>query len=178
MEQTKNELSWGIRVYLLEIVKGLAATISRMLGNLLDRRRIPTICYPEERRPISIRLRAKHRLLVRPDGKPRCVACMLCATACPAECIYIDAAEEPDKTIEKYPKQFRIDLLRCVYCGYCQEACPCDAIRMDTGIYEITGYDRSAFFIEREALLAGKPMPGVPDVPLPKTLPGLRIGER
>jgi NADH-quinone oxidoreductase subunit I len=168
-----NTKDWKVRVYLLEILKGLKFTIGRMFYNLTHRKEMPTINYPEEKRSISMRLRGMHRLLKRPDDKPRCVACMLCATACPAECIHIEAAEEPNKSIEKYPAKFDIDLLRCVFCGFCVEACPCDAIRMDTGKYEIAGYDRKAFIMNREQLLGEKPMEGVPQPPTPKTLPGL-----
>ena len=103
---------------------------------------------------------------------------MLCAPACPAQCITISADEEGDRSIEKYPRSFQIDLLRCVFCGLCVEACPCDAIRMDTGVYDITAYDRKSFVVDREKLLSMEPMAGIPDVPLPKTLPGVGKGAK
>ena len=89
----------------------------------------------------------------RDDGSPRCVACMMCSTVCPADCIKIVAGEHPDPSIEKFPLTFEIDLLRCVYCGLCEEACPCDAIRMDTGIYEIAADSREKFVVDKEFLL-------------------------
>ena len=92
-------------------------------------------------------------MMKREDGSVRCVACQLCSTVCPADCIEIEAAEHPDPNIEKYPDSFTIDLLRCVYCGLCEEACPCDAIRMDTGIYEIAADSREKFVVDMDFLL-------------------------
>jgi NADH-quinone oxidoreductase subunit I len=109
--------------------------------------------YPEEKRVYSERFRGRHRLMQREDGTPRCVACQMCSTYCPADCIHITAAESPDPAIEKYPAIFDIDLLRCVYCGLCEEACPCDAIRLDTGIYEIAADSREKFVVGKEFLL-------------------------
>jgi NADH-quinone oxidoreductase subunit I len=83
-----------------------------------------------------------HRLVPREDGTPRCVACFMCQTACPARCIHIVAGETDDRSIEKFPMIFEIDELRCVVCGLCVEACPCDAIRMDTGIHPKPVYTR------------------------------------
>ncbi len=100
---------------------------------------ITTISYPEQKRPYPERFRGIHRLTTREDGSMRCVACLCCSTACPAQCIYIDAGEYPEgdkrRGYERYPVKFVIDELRCIFCGYCVEACPCDAIRMDTGMH-------------------------------------------
>ncbi len=108
---------------------GMKLTISRMAQNLTGQIS-PTISYPEERRRYSDRYRGAHILTARQDGTPRCVACYMCATACPADCIYIEPGQHPDPLIEKFPTRFEIDMLRCVFCGYCVEACPEEAIIM------------------------------------------------
>jgi len=120
------------RFYLLEVLRGLGVTLRHFLGNLLGRRYTVTLEWPEVQREYSDRLRGKHILLAREDGSPRCVACYMCETACPADCIYIEAEEDTEETVEfeKRPKVFTIDLLRCVYCGFCVDACPKEAIVM------------------------------------------------
>jgi len=120
--------------------------------------RITTLAYPEEKAPYPSAYRGLHRLVPRVDGSPRCVACYMCATACPAQCIYIEAAEVPDDPIEKYPKKFVIDELRCVVCGFCVEACPKDAIRMDTGEHAPPTYTREAQVLDEKQLLRGPPV--------------------
>jgi NADH-quinone oxidoreductase subunit I len=123
--------------YVIEVAKGVALTSRQFVRNLFGRKDTPTVQYPEVKTPYPARTRGRHRLMRRPDGQVRCVACMLCATACPANCITIVAAEHPDPGIEKFPSAFGIDLLKCIYCGFCEEACPCDAIRMDSGRHAI-----------------------------------------
>lgn len=123
------------RTYLKEVVRGLWTTNRHFWRNLFVRQARPTLRYPEQTRPYPKRWRGLHRLMRRPDGSIRCVACMMCATHCPANCITIEAAEHPDPAIEKVATRFDIDLLKCIFCGYCQEACPCDAIRLDTGVH-------------------------------------------
>ena len=140
-------------IFLWEILRGLGVTVRHLVRNILRTDEMPTMQYPEEKRVYGERFRGRHRLMKREDGSPRCVACQMCSTYCPADCIEIIGAEHPDPTIEKYPLTFDIDLLRCVYCGLCEEACPCDAIRMDTGIYEIAADNREAFVVDKEFLL-------------------------
>ncbi len=142
------------RLYLPEILRGLAVTFRHLARNLLDRRRLPTLEYPEAKPPIPARWRGRHRLKRYPGGELKCTACMLCSTSCPARCIHIEAEEMPGNPAEKRPARFEIDLLRCVYCGLCVEACPCDSIYMDTGLYALSGYDRDDALIDL-ARLAG-----------------------
>lgn len=120
------------RTYLIPIVKGLFVTLRHFVRNLFGQRDVATIQYPEVKREYSERLRGRHILTTKEDGSLRCVACFMCETACPAECIHIEAEEDPEATVEweKRPLVYEIDLLRCVYCGYCVDACPKEAIIM------------------------------------------------
>ena len=150
---TERQRNFWESAYFVEIFKGLVVTGRHLVKNLLHTDEMPTIQYPEQKREYGPRFRGRHRLMQRDDGSPRCVACQMCSTACPADCISIEAAEHPNPAIEKFPETFTIDLLRCVYCGLCEEACPCDAIRMDTGIYEIAADNRADFVVDKEFLL-------------------------
>jgi NADH-quinone oxidoreductase subunit I len=153
------------RLYVTEVARGLALTakhfwvnfprhVIRSFGIRVGKGQTVTIEYPEERRAFSPRLRTRHRLSKRQDGSPRCVACMMCETICPARCIHIIAGENPDPNIEKLPKVFDINIGVCVFCGFCVEACPEDAIRMDTGIVELSAYTREGMVYRIDQLLA------------------------
>lgn len=161
------------QAYVTEAAKGLAFTIKRFAKNTFSKmaplearekggmkgmNEIATISYPEEKRIYPERFRGIHRLTHREDGSARCVACLCCSTACPAQCIHIVPGEyEPgDKRYgyERYPVSFVIDELRCIFCGYCVEACPCDAIRMDSGAHMPPSTARDHFIYERETLMS------------------------
>jgi len=147
------------KFYLWEIGRGLLVTMRHFFTNLLNPKGILTVQYPEQRIPLqgNARLRTRHRLKVRADGSPKCVACFLCQTACPAYCINIEAAEYTENFAEKYPAVFDIDLSRCVMCGMCVEACPEDAIAMDT--LEIPGAAaaRENLMLNKKSLLRNLP---------------------
>jgi NADH-quinone oxidoreductase subunit I len=167
MERRPPRLSVAEKLYLPEIARGVAVTVRHLVRNLVlhtlhlfgvarDRRASVTTQYPEERKVYPEAYRGAHRLTLKPDGAVRCTACFLCATACPAKCIHIEAGEHPDSETEKYPVRYEIDTLQCIYCGMCVEACPCDAIRMDTFVHpRIWGYAR-ADFVESKAVLMGR----------------------
>jgi len=144
-------MSWAERLY-LPLLGGLGVTMRHMLQNLFGRRRRVTIQYPEERREYSHRYRGHHILTTRPDGSVRCVACYMCSTACPAECIHIVAGEQPDVNVEKYPVVYEIDMLRCVFCGYCVDACPEEAIIMSNN-YDMAYYDRAQSVVGKSDLM-------------------------
>lgn len=161
------DLTFLERIYLVEVVRGLLVTGGRFWRNLFlhighsfgfakDRAAASTLPYPDQYLNYGPEYRGSHRLTIKDDGSARCTACFLCATACPARCINIEAGEHPDPEVEKFPLRYEIDTLRCIYCGMCVEACPCDAIRMDTSIHpEIHGYLRTDF-IEDKSVLMGR----------------------
>lgn len=147
------------QAYVPAIAEGVWSTTKRFFKNTFskDPNKV-TISYPEETREYPERFRGVHRLTHRIDGSPRCVACLCCSTACPAQCIHIEAAEYPPESenagYERYPKVFLIDELRCIFCGYCVEACPCDAIRMDTGMHMPASTQREHFLYDRATLMS------------------------
>lgn len=152
------------RIYLWEIARGVAVTARHFFVNLFHPEAILTIQYPEQPIPLpgNARLRTRHRLKVRADGSPKCVACFMCQTACPARCIRIEAAEYAENNVEKYPAVFDIDLSRCVMCGMCVEACPEDAIAMDTGEIPGGAASRRELLMTKENLLRN--LPGEPSL--------------
>ena len=150
--------SFKEKLYIPAIFGGMKTTLQHFLTNLSDTSKVKTFSYPEEQpSDITSRYRGVHRLTKREDESIRCVACFMCATACPVECIFIEAKEREDGVDEKMPEVFTIDLLECVFCGGCVEACPCDAIRMDTGIFSFIGTRREDFILTKERLLNHEP---------------------
>lgn len=163
-QKNRRNLTWWESTYIPAVAGGLWITsrhffrnltlhILHLFGLFLDVPAAITYQYPEKPRKISSRTRTRHRLTKRADGSPRCVACMMCETVCPARCIEITAAEHPDPNIEKYPAEFMLDLGKCVYCGFCVEVCPEDAIRMDTGILDTAQYSRQDMIYDKKRLM-------------------------
>lgn len=161
----REEMNFLERIYLFEILRGVTVTLGKLVRNFtlhvchllgVKKSVAASACiqYPNERRLYPTRYRGRHRLTLHENGDIKCTSCFLCATACPAKCIYIEAAEHDDPKVEKFPQRYEIDTLLCIYCGYCVEACPVDAIRMDTGIHpKIYPPDPRAFIEDKEVLM-------------------------
>lgn len=109
-----------------------------------------TVRYPEERIKLPSRWRGRIILSRDPDGEERCVACYLCAAACPVGCISLQAAE--DGQGRRHPLFFRINFSRCIFCGFCEEACPTYAIQLVPD-FEMSEYERRNLVYEKEFLL-------------------------
>jgi NADH-quinone oxidoreductase subunit I len=172
------EMGWWERAYLFEIIRGLFITSRVFVVNMwkwmIGRKGALTTYYPEETRwDYAAGNRGKHILTRRPDGRPQCIACNMCATVCPAKVIEIDAAFDPtDPVHPKYPARFEIDYSRCVFCGLCVEACPEDAIRMLKEVPDLPAGDRDRMWITKDELLnwnprsdVAKPYPAAGDAP-------------
>ncbi len=113
-----------------------------------------TVLYPEQKAYLPPRWRGRIILSRDPDGEERCVACYLCAVACPVDCIALQATE--DEHGRRYPEFFRINFSRCIYCGYCEEACPTYAIQL-TPDFEMSEYERQSLVYEKEDLTISGP---------------------
>ncbi|BBB32775.1 NADH-quinone oxidoreductase subunit I [Thermotomaculum hydrothermale] len=155
------KLKFWDKIYLPAVIKGMGITISHFFKTLFTPpSKRYTIEYPDRRKEdIPEWYRGLHRLNTYPDGTLKCVACFCCATACPADAIYIEPEDledfDKEHPKEKAPKVFQIDLHRCIYCGFCEEACPKDAIVL-TNHYEIVHTSREAGIIGIEELVKTK----------------------
>lgn len=143
------------RMYLPAIAKGLGITFSHLF------KKKPTIQYPEQKRSFSEVFRGLHVLNRDEEGRERCTACGLCAVACPAEAITMEAAERQDGEEnlyreEKYAAKYEINMLRCIFCGLCEEACPKDAIYLSE-TFAPANYQRKGFIYGKNDLLIPDP---------------------
>src|SRR5512135_3399330 len=146
---------------LTEIFKGLSITLRELFKPPV------TIQYPEVKRPVRQRFRGRHELRRYADGLERCIGCALCAAACPADAIYVEAAENSNEQRyspgERYAKTYEINMLRCIFCGYCEDACPTNAIVLEP-IEFPTGYTREGMIYKKDMLLESPPI-NVPATP-------------
>jgi NADH-quinone oxidoreductase subunit I len=129
---------------MLRLIQGLFSVFRHMFN-----RRV-TVQYPDVKPELPARWRGRIVLTRDPDGAERCVACYLCAVACPVDCIALQMTE--DDTGRRYPEWFRINFSRCIFCGLCEEACPTYAIQL-TPDFEMSEYQRDKLVYEKEDLL-------------------------
>lgn len=132
------------RVFLVEILKGMALTFRTMFTKAVTRQ------YPEEKRESMLGFRGLHALVKDNNGIMKCVGCGLCAAICPSKCINIVtySGVKHEKVVDKY----EVDTLKCLFCALCVEACPYGAIVL-TRHYEYSGYHKEEFYMTKEKLL-------------------------
>ena len=149
------QMTWVEKLYLPAIISGLAITIKHLF------RKKATVKYPEQTRPVSDVYRGWHVLKRDEQGRENCTACGLCAVACPAEAITMEAAERQQGEEhlykeEKYAAKYEINMLRCIFCGLCEEACPKDAIYLSE-TFTPADYQRKQFIYSKDDLLIPHP---------------------
>jgi len=154
-EVDRRPMNFMERMYLPAIAKGMSITFRHMF------KKPPTIKYPEETRPFSPVFRGLHVLNRDEEGRERCTACGLCAVACPAEAITMEAAERKpgEENLyreEKYAAKYEINMLRCIFCGLCEEACPKDAVYLSE-TFAPSNFARKGFIYGKEDLLIPDP---------------------
>lgn len=152
----RKSFTFGQRIYLGSILKGMAITLKHFFKKKV------TYQVPEQKRPFGSAFRGLHILNRDEEGRERCTACGLCALACPAEAITMEAAErkigeEHLYREEKYAAKYEINMLRCIFCGFCEDACPKDAIYLSE-TFTPSDYARKKFIYTKEDLLIPHPV--------------------
>ncbi len=144
----ERDLNFLENIYIPEVVKGLWYSLKQLFSPTV------TMQYPEEKWDPPAIFRGRP-VLVKDNGKERCVACGLCARACPPLAISMQASENPEDPKERFPEFFEINMLRCIYCGYCEEVCPEEAIVMSKD-FDLVFESREDSIYDKERLLVPK----------------------
>jgi NADH-quinone oxidoreductase subunit I len=143
----------------VEIVRGLATTFKQIFEEPV------TAQYPEVKRPVAQRFKGRHELKRYDNGLEKCIGCSLCAAACPADAIFVEAAANTDEARfspgERYASTYEINMLRCIFCGYCEDACPTEAIVLESN-YELAFTDRDSSIYTKDMLIVPVPPAGAP----------------
>ena len=137
------------KIFLADLLQGLGVTFRYQKPS-----EVCTEQYPLERPAIAERYRGLPRLNVNPDtGETLCIACNLCALACPEHLIVVQSERNPT-TKRKEMTSFTIDVSRCMFCGLCEEACSTDCIELSQD-YELAQYSRDGLVFDRRRLELG-----------------------
>ena len=153
---TRPKLTLAERAYFPAILTGLRITLGHFLKILSGKKKV-TMQYPEEKwdQQLPAHYRGAPTLVKDEHGRERCVACQLCEFICPPRAITIRPGEIPGESrwrkVEKFPKEFEIDMIRCIYCGLCEEVCPEQAIFLRKD-YAITGFSREEMVYDKQKL--------------------------
>ncbi|MEP6676960.1 MAG: NADH-quinone oxidoreductase subunit NuoI [Ferruginibacter sp.] len=152
----RKKMNFLERMYLPAIAQGMVITFKHIF------KKKATISYPEKKREFSPVFRGLHILNRDEEGRENCTACGLCAVACPAEAITMEAAERKagEENLyreEKYAAKYEINMLRCIFCGLCEEACPKDAIYLSE-TFAPANFERDRFIYSKEDLLIPNPV--------------------